>query len=58
HEIDRRVINQVAKAHELDEIDEGSTVLAYTENDTVRLKLTKKDGGKKGNLHFNLFGSK
>ncbi|KAJ1919117.1 hypothetical protein H4219_002166 [Mycoemilia scoparia] len=57
HEIERRVVNQIAKAHELDEVVENSTVKIYTENNTIRLKPMKSDSGKMG-LNLGIFGSK
>ncbi|RKP35213.1 P-loop containing nucleoside triphosphate hydrolase protein [Dimargaris cristalligena] len=41
HEVEKRVVNQIAKAHELDEIGEGSSVYVYEEDGTIRLKFTK-----------------
>ena len=55
HEIERRVVNQIAKAHELDEVDDGSTVQLYTENGTVRLKFNKNDGAAAKRIHILAF---
>ncbi|KAJ1911342.1 hypothetical protein IWQ60_010186 [Tieghemiomyces parasiticus] len=41
HEVEKRVVNQIAKAHELDELSEGDAVHLYTEDGTVRLKLSR-----------------
>merc|ERR1712146_301088 len=37
HEVEKRVVNQLAKAHELQEINSGSTI-ELTEGDTIKLR--------------------
>ncbi|KAJ1657729.1 hypothetical protein IWQ61_002917 [Dispira simplex] len=52
HEVEKRVVNQIAKAHELDEIAEGSQVHIYEENGTIRLKFTQKSSQSTGPRGF------
>ncbi|OMH86283.1 Caseinolytic peptidase B protein-like protein [Zancudomyces culisetae] len=47
HEIDKRVINLIAKAHEYDEFENGASIHVYVENGKVNLNIDKTKGDKK-----------
>ncbi|KAI9026081.1 P-loop containing nucleoside triphosphate hydrolase protein [Hyaloraphidium curvatum] len=57
HGVERKVINQIARAHEADEIGEGSTVRLYVERGEVRMNFGKpKAGGSGRGIFGSLFG--
>lgn len=57
HGVERKAINQIARAHEHDEIGPESTVKLYVENGEIRMKATKPSGSKgSGGLFGSLFG--
>eukprot|EP00126_Sphaerothecum_destruens_P009834 Sdes_comp20602_c0_seq2m15615 len=41
HEVERRVVNQIAAAHEKDQISEGSIVHLYVEENLIKMKFSK-----------------
>merc|ERR1712146_126229 len=54
HEVEKRVVNQLAKAHELQEINCGSTIELHTEGDTIKLRYA--GGTKDESASWNIFG--
>ena len=61
HEVEKRVVNQLAKAHELDHIQAGSVIDVYVDGAEIRLRFSEpSDGSKKsaagGGLLSTLFG--
>lgn len=45
HEVEKRVVNQIAKAHELDQLVEGGSVqFTRAADGTIRLEIRKSDG--------------
>jgi predicted small metal-binding protein len=48
HEVERKIVNLLARAHEMDEINEGSKAHVYYDVGGIQLQITKaKDTSRK-----------
>jgi ATP-dependent Clp protease ATP-binding subunit ClpB len=57
HGVEKRVVNQLAKAHERDEIGEGSVVQLYsTEGGEIGMRIEKAREGKAGGFFGGFLG--
>jgi ATP-dependent Clp protease ATP-binding subunit ClpB len=53
HEVERSIVNPIARAHEMDEIGERSQIHVYCDKGVIQLRTTKsKDIPKKSPLSF------
>jgi ATP-dependent Clp protease ATP-binding subunit ClpB len=48
HEVEKRVVNQIAKAHELDSVEEGGSIWLSVEGQAIALKCEKQKKENKG----------
>eukprot|EP01135_Chromosphaera_perkinsii_P002083 Nk52_evm17s217 gene=Nk52_evmTU17s217 len=53
HDVERRVVNEIASAHEKNLISEGSTIHLYVEDSLIKMKFTNENKSKSRSF-FNL----